>query len=179
MSLAFIVACALCLPKLIQAKGNKIRMALSYATFSTFRNTTRHSLRPCKRESQCNQLVGLQRVHSEESAQARQQVLNKISRTYPERDSLDMTIHSNSNHNSPYPDTSRLESKSRDQYGFWPSPLKISKTALVPVKLDVEQGLPEKSMPDEGYVLQDPDPEPSAWTPPYRTHRRNRSVPKF
>ncbi|KAH6068337.1 hypothetical protein HBI67_104940 [Parastagonospora nodorum] len=31
-SLGFIIACALCLPKLIQAKGKKVRMALTYAS---------------------------------------------------------------------------------------------------------------------------------------------------
>jgi hypothetical protein len=32
VSLVFVVACTLCLPKLIQAKGRKFRMALSYAS---------------------------------------------------------------------------------------------------------------------------------------------------
>lgn len=35
VSLGFIVACSLCLPKLIQAKGKRMRNALSYATWST------------------------------------------------------------------------------------------------------------------------------------------------
>lgn len=41
VSLGFIVACALCLPKLIQAKGRKLKQALSVASspFSTLRET--------------------------------------------------------------------------------------------------------------------------------------------
>jgi hypothetical protein len=35
VSLGFIVACSLCLPKLVQVKGKKVRNALSYASWST------------------------------------------------------------------------------------------------------------------------------------------------
>jgi hypothetical protein len=35
VSLGFIVACSLCLPKLIQVKGKRVRNALSYASWST------------------------------------------------------------------------------------------------------------------------------------------------
>lgn len=43
VSLGFIVACSLCLPKLIQAKGKKLKRAMSKASspFSTMRSTVR------------------------------------------------------------------------------------------------------------------------------------------
>lgn len=57
VSLVFVVACTLCLPMLIQAKGKKFRVALSYASapFSTIPGIVRRRTGPSEFETTASQ----------------------------------------------------------------------------------------------------------------------------
>ena len=58
VALSFVVACALCIPRLIQAKGNKLKHAMSYASspFSSIRGTGSNSIRSPSRKGTLNSL---------------------------------------------------------------------------------------------------------------------------